>query len=227
MKKLTIASMTMAAIVGLTIPAQAQSQRQDQKTQATGQDANFISQAAQANLAAVELGKLGAKKSANNEIKQFSQHLETDHRVANSKLKPIAKYEGVQWPQRLDAAHKDELSQLRKLSGAEFDKQFTTMALKDHAKAIALFQQEAQMGQNQVTKQYAQNTLPALQHHLDMAKNVAKDVGLNETAISSILSQFPEAIGGTGSTTGQEQGTGTSQKGGEEKTDNHDHDSNK
>jgi putative membrane protein len=211
MRKLIIASMTMAAVLGLTIPAQSQSQRQDQTTQKTQRDTSFITQAAQANLAEIELGKLGAKKAQNDQIKQFSQQMQTDHQAAYQKLQPIAQAKGLQLSRNVDAKHRDELRQLRKLSGAEFDRQFAAMELRDHAETIALFQREAQQGQDPATQQYAQTTLPTLQHHLDMAKDVAKNVGMNETAISSILRQYPEAIGGTGTGTDQGQGSGSSQ----------------
>jgi putative membrane protein len=209
MTKSTVLSITMGAMLALAAQAQTQSGRQ---AQAAPQDSDFIKQAAQANLAEVKEGKLGTRKAQNEQVKQFCQNMVTDHQNANQKLRPIAQREGVKISRSLDAEHKQQLSQLRKLKGADFDKEFATTALKGHAETIALFQREAQQGQDPAVKEYAQSMLPELQHHLDMAKNMAKNVGLDETSISSILKQFPEAIGGTGAgSTGQEKGAGTSQ----------------
>ncbi|HWH71953.1 MAG TPA: DUF4142 domain-containing protein [Candidatus Sulfotelmatobacter sp.] len=204
--------MTLAAVLGLTVQAQSQSSS-SQSSQSSQQDTSFITQAAQGNLAEVELGKLGAQKSQNQQIKQLSQHLQTDHQKANQQLQPIAQSKGLQLPQQADAHHTRQLTQLQKLSGAEFDRQFATTALQDHARTLALFQREAQQGQDPATKQYAQSLVPALQHHLTMAQQAAKSVGVSDTTISSILSRYPGAVGGAGSPGGQQQGAGSSQSG--------------
>ncbi len=207
MKTATIVSIAVAAAFGLAAHAQPQSTQQSQQQK----DSEFITKAAQANLAEVQLGKLGAQKSQNDQIKQFSQHLQTDHQSANQKLAPIAQSKGIQLPKDPGSQHQKQMSQLQGLSGAQFDKAFATTALKDHAQTIQLFQKEAQQGLDPATKQYAQSMLPALEHHLDMAKDVAKNVGLNEATVSSILQQYPAAVGGTGAGTFKGQGQGGSQ----------------
>ena len=65
----------------------------------------------------------------------------------------------------------------------------------------------AQQGQDSAIKQYAQNMVSSLQRHLDLAKVVAKGVGVEHTTISSILYRYPEAPGGTGTPGGQSKGT--------------------
>ncbi len=75
---------------------------------------------------------------------------------------------------------------------------------------IALFQRESQQGQDQALKQYAQELLPALQHHLHMAENAAKTVGVNETTITSILSRYPGVMGGASTPGGHQHGTSKS-----------------
>jgi putative membrane protein len=44
--------------------------------------------------------------------------------------------------------------------------------VKDHEKAVKLFQKEAQSGQDPELKQFAQQTLPKLQQHLQMAQQL-------------------------------------------------------
>src|SRR6266571_2783820 len=146
MRKLTIATITLAAALAVAVQAQTQSERQAQKSQTIAMaqsEKAFIQQAAQANLAEIRLGKLGVKKCQNDQIRQFSQHLEADHLTANDQLRPIAKSKGEKIPRRLDSDRRQQISDLRKLSGAEFDRQFATVALQEHAKTIALFQREA------------------------------------------------------------------------------------
>jgi putative membrane protein len=217
MRELTIASFIMAAAFALSVQAQSQDQsqnpNQNQDPQGALQDTNFIHMAAEGNLTQIELGKLGAKKSQNGQIQQFAQHLQTDHQSANQKLEPLAQSQGMQLPQTLDSKHQREISRLQKLSGAEFDKAFATTTLQDHARAITLYQKEAQQGQNPETKQYAENMLPGLQHHLEMAKETARSVGVSDTTISSILSRYPAAVGGASTPGGAQPGAGGGRSG--------------
>jgi putative membrane protein len=187
-------------------------QAQSQNQSPNASQSSFIQKAAEANLTEAELGKLAAQKSQNSQIKQFADHLQMDHQSANQKLQPIAQSQGVQIPQSLDFRHRSELNRLEKLSGAEFDREFATTALRDHARTIALFQKEAQQGHDTATKQYAEDMLPALQHHLDMAKDTAKSVGVKDSTISSILNRYPASIGGASTPGGQQQGTSTGGK---------------
>ncbi len=208
MKSLIYTSSLLAACVGISLAASAQTQ----SSQASSQDKKFIEKAAEGNFAEVELGKLGAEKSQNSQLKQFCQDLQSDHQSANQKLQPIAQADGVQIPQTLDSKHQREINRLQKMSGAEFDKEFATTALRQHAQTIEAFQKEAQQGQDPTVKQYAQSMLPGLEHHLQMAKDTASSVGVSQGTISSILNRYPEAVGGGSTPQGQQQGGSTKAK---------------
>ncbi len=103
------------------------------------------------------------------------------------------------------------MKKLEKASGADFDKEFATYALKDHAMDLSLYQKEAQQGQDTDLKQFAQTMVPKLQHHLEMSKDAARAVGVSDSDISSILTTSPEATGGASTPGGSNQGsTGSS-----------------
>lgn len=61
---------------------------------------------------------------------------------------------------------------LSKLSGREFDRTFVEHVVEDHEKAVARFQEAANNAQNSEVKQFAAQTLPVLQRHLEMAKSL-------------------------------------------------------
>jgi putative membrane protein len=214
MRTSAIACITLATALGLGL--QAQTTSPEQKTKLSRQDKGFLTDAAEGNLAEVEMGKLGEQKSQNEKIKQFCQSIQKDHQAANQKLQPLAQSKGVQFPDSADFRHRHEMKRLEKLSGAEFDREFATFALKDHGKTISLFQKEIKDGEDADLKQFAQSTLPTLQQHMDMAKDAAKAVGVSETDISSIMKKYPQAVGGASTPGGQEQGTGSSKPSREE-----------
>src|SRR6185312_9909376 len=71
----------------------------------------------------------------------------------------------------------DVLKRLEGLKGEQFDRAYLQQLVKDHEKAVALFQREADRGKNAELKQFANDTLPTLKDHLQMAKNLYHEVG--------------------------------------------------
>jgi putative membrane protein len=212
MKKLVLAPTIIAggviaitAAFGMTLHAQDNASSASSASQKP--DTSFITNAAMANLAEVELGKLGAQKAQNEDLKKLSEHIQKDHSAANEKLQPIAQKQGITLPETLDRRHEQAKTKLQDLSGPEFDKAFATVLLRDHARSIALFQREAQMGQDPEIKDYAKSTLPTLKQHMKSAQKAATDVGVDQTTISSIMREHPEASGGTGTPDSSEKGT--------------------
>jgi putative membrane protein len=138
-------------------------------SQASNQD-SFWNDAAQAGMAEVMLGNLALQKSANDEIKRFAQKIVDDHTAAGNELKDLAATKGATLPTELSAKQKTIYDKLDGLSGAEFDKEFVKVMVKDHEKAVGLFQKQADKGIDAEVKAFAAKTLPVLQGHLEMAK---------------------------------------------------------
>jgi putative membrane protein len=137
-------------------------------------DKKFLKQAAAGGLAEVELGKLAQQKASSDAVKQFGERMVTDHTKANDQLKEVASKENVAVPTTLDKKEQAHLDKLSKLSGPQFDKAYMKDQVKDHEKDVREFQEEAQNGTNPDIKQFASQTLPILQQHLDQAKSINK-----------------------------------------------------
>lgn len=136
-------------------------------------DRDFVKKAAQGNLAEVELGKLATEKASSDEVKKFGQRMIDDHSKANDQLKQVVSKAGVTVPDKLspkDQATKDRLS---KLSGEQFDAAYMRDMVKDHTKDVAEFRRESQSAKNDEVKNFAAQTLPTLQDHLQQAKSIA------------------------------------------------------
>jgi len=122
----------------------------------------------------IELGKLATQKASSDAVKQFGQKLIDDHTKANDQLKEIAGKANITIPDSLDSKHQSRIDKLAKLSGPEFDKAFVKDAIKDHEHDISEFKSEAQNGSDPNIKQFASSTLPALEEHLTMARDLSK-----------------------------------------------------
>ena len=132
----------------------------------------FMTTAAESGMAEVQLGQLAQQKAQNADVKQFAQRMVTDHTKANNELKQLAQKENVTLPTDLNAKHKELMSRLQGLSGAEFDREYMKAQVDDHEKAVSLFQSQADKGDNAQAKAFASKTLPTLKQHLEMARDI-------------------------------------------------------
>lgn len=137
-------------------------------------DKKFLKDAALGGMTEVELGKLATQKASRDDVKQFGQKMVDDHGKANDQLKQVASQEKIPVPDTLDSKHQSRIDKLSKLSGENFDKAYVKDQLKDHQTDVKEFNTEAQSGTNPNIKSFAASTLPTLQHHLDMVKEMSK-----------------------------------------------------
>jgi putative membrane protein len=137
-------------------------------------DKKFVKEAALGGMAEVELGKLATQKAASEAVKQFGQKMVDDHTKANDQLKEVASKENITIPDSLDSKHQSRIEKLSKLSGPEFDKAYIKDQVKDHKEDVSEFKNEANAGSDPNVKQFASNTLPILEQHLTMAKDLSK-----------------------------------------------------
>jgi putative membrane protein len=137
-------------------------------------DKKFIQEAAIGGLTEVELGKLALQKASSNDVKEFAQKMIDDHTKANETLKQVAAQEKIDIPASLDSKHQSRIDKLAKLSGDQFDKAYVKDQLKDHQDDVGKFTAEAQNGSVPNVKSFASSTLPTLQQHLELIKNLHK-----------------------------------------------------
>lgn len=133
-------------------------------------DRTFAHKAAIGGMAEVELGNLAQQKASNDQVKQFGARMVQDHTKANDQLKQIASTKGVQLPTRLDSKHQKVMDRLQKMSGAQFDRAYMSDMVSDHKEDISDFKKEANSGRDSDLKNFASQTLPTLQEHLQMAQ---------------------------------------------------------
>jgi putative membrane protein len=136
------------------------------------QDRNFIMDAAMGGMMEVELGRIAAKQGASDAVKQFGQRMVDDHSKANSELMSLASSKGITLPTELDAKHREHVTKMSAMSGAEFDREYGKMMLSDHRKDVSEFEKQSTRGTDADLKAFATKTLPTLQEHLKMAETL-------------------------------------------------------
>jgi putative membrane protein len=139
-------------------------------------DKKFAQEAQMGGLEQIQLAKLAQQKAASDSVKQYAQKMIDDHTKADDQLQQVASRENMTLPDRLNSKQQDMINKLSQLSGPAFDKAYVKDMVKDHKKDVSAYRAESQLGTNPNIKQFASQTLPVLQQHLDLAKNLDKTV---------------------------------------------------
>lgn len=136
-------------------------------------DAHFVMKASRINQAEIMLGKLAEARGQTQSERAFGQMLVQDHTQSKMQLDGIAstlRLRTAQTPGPMETA------MYRKLQAApadQFDTIFNHAMARGHEHAIRLFEGEIQQSQNAALRDYAQQTLPALQRHLQVAQSLS------------------------------------------------------
>jgi len=96
-----------------------------------------------------------------------------DHGKADADLKVLAKSKDIQLPESMNKKQQGQLAELGKLKGSEFDKKYAQeIGVMAHEEAVALFTNASKNAADTDIKAFASKTLPVLQAHLEMAKQM-------------------------------------------------------
>jgi putative membrane protein len=136
----------------------------------SSQDQKFLMDAAISGMKEVQAGRMAAQLGSSDAVKQFGRTMVEHHTKANTELMSLAQSKGVTLPTAMEDKHRSDMSKLQAQRGADFDRAFAKMMLKDHEKAVDLFEKESTKGGDADLKAFASSTLPTLQEHLSMAR---------------------------------------------------------
>ncbi|MGE8617383.1 MAG: DUF4142 domain-containing protein [Achromobacter spanius] len=139
-------------------------------------DRDFIENAAQSGHMEVEGSKMALEKSQNPEVKKFAQQMIDDHTKAGQQLAALAKSKGVDVPTDPSLMQQAKLKTLG-LRDEGFDEAYAEgVGVSAHEDAVKLFEEASNEAKDPEVKQFATETLPKLQQHLQMAKTLEQSV---------------------------------------------------
>ena len=137
-------------------------------------DRQMIEDLAQANMAEVDAGKMALEKSQNAEVKKFAQHMVDDHTKALGEVQALATSKNVKLPDGPGPVAKTKATALKAMSGNLFDKEYAKRAgVGDHESTVKLLQKIQKNAKDSDLKALAGKMLPTVEHHLDMARQMA------------------------------------------------------
>jgi putative membrane protein len=163
----------LAAIVVVCLAVRVGPAAAADKNELSSDDSKFVRNAAAAGVTEVELGKVAADRGANDEVKKLGQKTVDDHTKINAELKTLAQEHQLDLAKALgDAAKKSkrEAEDLSNRRGADFDKAYLNMVVRDREEAVKAYGKASTKAEDSEVKAFAAKTLVTLQEHLDGAK---------------------------------------------------------
>jgi len=158
---------------------QGRTQQQNQQSQA------FVQKAAMAGMYEVQAAEMAVEKAKTEHVRAFARRMIADHQQANRELESLASQREWKVPSALDANHGQMLERLSRLEGEDFDMEYMEQQLQAHQEAVALFQQQAQRGEDEALTSWANQKLATLRTHLHRARDVkGEDAARSEKGTS-------------------------------------------
>jgi putative membrane protein len=143
-------------------------------------DQDFLVKASEGNVSEIKLGQLALHKANTPQVRQFAQRMINDHTKAQEELVKDMHGFNIIIPDHVTKDAAGLYDKLNQESGVDFDKDYMNAMVSDHQNDVNTFQDEVKNGKNEQLRDYAQNTLPVLQQHLQNAKEINQQVAQNE-----------------------------------------------
>ncbi|MGN7291408.1 DUF4142 domain-containing protein [Rhizobium sp. SAFR-030] len=175
MKKIALAAAALMAATSALAQSATESTGVNSVLGVAPKTEDFVMKASASDMFEIESSKLALQKG-NDATKTFAQQMITDHEKTTMELKGLidgGKVKGAPVT-ALPEDHREEVDDLAKLNGAEFDEEYIDDQVDAHEDAVDLFRRYAAEGENADLKAWAAKTLPALEHHYKMAQDLDK-----------------------------------------------------
>ena len=161
--------LTCCAVLGVASLAVAASAKA-----ATDDDKKFLNTASQSDQNEIALSKLAEVKATNPAVKAFATKMVAEHTKMSATMKPFADARGLTPAMGPDADHQKELDKLNGLSGKDFDKEYISDMVSDHAKALSAFTTEAKDTKDAKLQMAVVKGKTAVAAHKNMAYDLKK-----------------------------------------------------
>ena len=137
-------------------------------------DRQFLLEAVRDNAAELKLAKLAQEKASRQEVKDYAKTILDEHLKINQQLMAQATRQNVDLKEQPGAETDKAADAMRDLSGDAFDRAYVQHEIKAHEQAIAQYRQAAGKVKDPEVLSLINQTLPALERHLEAARRLTK-----------------------------------------------------
>lgn len=133
---------------------------------------DFIEEITAKNIAEMDSATLAFEKSTSTDIKSYAHTMIADHSATNIQLADIANRKGLKVSNEAELTAKAKKFIMKQRDGQSFDEAYANSQVESHKDAIELFQRVSISTDVEIAT-FAKQTLPTLQHRLQLAKELA------------------------------------------------------
>lgn len=169
MKKLVFAALALGLAASFSAYPQS-SNAQLQGGKLDRKEAKALKDLADADLAEMAAGKIGAEKGQSQDVKRFGQKMQDDHGANLSELKALAQSKGVDLPAQPSKKHQAEAKKLQ--SASRFDQAYMDHMVKDHKTDVKKLSDATKSAKDPEVKAFLEKTRDAVQGHLQIAQQL-------------------------------------------------------
>jgi putative membrane protein len=168
-------------------------------------DAGMLRDMANVNISEVAAAKIAVDKSKNEHVQAYAKQMIDDHSKSESELQQLAQAKGATLPTEPDKKHQAAAKKLSALSGDAFDRAYVKQnGIQDHTNALKLLTRVRDKATDADVKAAAEKTLPTVEQHLKMAK----EMPVGQPGVKAGASSGPSGAGTKPDATGSPGGTG-------------------
>jgi putative membrane protein len=134
----------------------------------------FVNTAAKSDAYEIAAARLAITNGGSQAVKDFANDMIKAHSDSTARIKAAAAKAGITPDPTLTNDQNDELAELGKKKGAEFDEDYIDGQVEAHQTALAMMRDYAEKGDNADLKAAAGEIAPVVQKHLDHVKSMDK-----------------------------------------------------
>lgn len=141
---------------------------------------NFVDEASAKGIAEIETARMALEKSTSEDVRRFAQKMIDEHTQVNQKLAQLARdHDDLEMSDEATLMDKAKAMILQLRDGENFNQAYANNQVVAHEQTIEMYREYAQSGENAELKQFAEQTLPTLEQHLEDARALAAAHGAN------------------------------------------------
>jgi putative membrane protein len=153
-------------------------------TTATGAmaDPQILAQMSVANGAEIAAGQLAQPKARNQQVKDYARDMIAEHQAMQAQADSLVTRANItpqaSQPDTLQRKLDEARTQLQnQAAGADFDRMYMDMQVRDHEGTLALLNASRGAAQNAELRTLIDNAIPKVQQHLDRARQIRGTLG--------------------------------------------------
>lgn len=132
----------------------------------------FLQKSAHGAAMEVELGKLVAARATRDDARRFAQTMVQDHTREMDELRQLAAKKNMTLDFTPDKEKRKKIEEIRQKSGSSLDTDYVEWMVKDHTEDVDSVKKQAESGTDVDVKAFAAKSLPMMQHHLEMVRQI-------------------------------------------------------